>query len=40
MREQVIEFLVAETSYSYEELNKKSDKELDDIIDRYFQVEL
>lgn len=39
MREQIIEFLVAETSYSYEELIKMSDKELDDVMDRYFQVE-
>jgi hypothetical protein len=39
MREEVIEFLVGETSYTYEELNSKSDKELDDIMGRYFSVE-
>lgn len=39
MREQVIEFLVCNTSYTNEELNSKSDKELDDIMGRYFSVE-
>lgn len=39
MREEIIEFLVGETSYTYEELSSKSDKELDDIMRKYFSVE-
>ena len=39
MREKVIEFLAANTSYSYEELNTWSNKELDDFMGRAFQIE-
>ena len=39
MREEVIDFLVGETSYTYKELNSKSNKELDDIMGRTFSVE-
>lgn len=36
MRQQVIDFLVANTSFTYEELSKWSDKELDDFMGRAF----
>ena len=39
MREQVIDFLYTETSYTYEELNKMSDEELDTIVSKYFSIE-
>lgn len=39
MREKVIEFIVANTSFSYDELNTWSDKELDDFMGRAFQIE-
>ena len=39
MREKVIEFLAANTSYSYDELKTWSDKELDDFMGRAFQIE-
>ena len=39
MRERVIEFIVANTSYSYDELKTWSDKELDDFMGRSFPVE-
>lgn len=39
MRKKVIEFLVANTSFSYEELETWSDKELDDFIGRAFPIE-
>ena len=39
MRERVIEFIVANTSYSYDELKMWSDKKLDDFIGRSFLVE-
>lgn len=38
MREKVIEFIVANTSYNYDELEKWSDKELDDFMWRTFPV--
>lgn len=39
MREQVIEFLTSNTSFTDEELSKWSDKELDDYMGRAFSVE-
>lgn len=39
MREKVIEFIVANTSYSYDELKTWSNKELDDFMGRSFPVE-
>ena len=39
MREKVIEFLAANTSFSYDELKTWSDKELDDFMGRIFPVE-
>lgn len=39
MREKVIEFLVCNTSYTYEELSSWTDKELDDFMGRAFSVE-
>lgn len=39
MREQVIEFLVCNTSYTYQELSSWTDKELDDFMGRTFPIE-
>lgn len=39
MREKVIEFLAANTSFSYDELKTWSDKELDDFMGRAFPIE-
>ena len=39
MREKVIEFLAANTSFSYDELKTWSDKELDYFMGRAFQIE-
>lgn len=39
MREQVIEFIVNNTSFTHEELESWTDKELDDFMGRAFSVE-
>lgn len=39
MREQVIEFLVCNTSYTYQELSSWTDQELDNFMGRTFSIE-
>lgn len=39
MREEVINFLVCNTSFTYEELQKWTDKELDDFMRKAFPIE-
>lgn len=39
MRQQIINFLYGETSYTYEELNKMSNKELDKLAQKWRPVE-
>ena len=39
MREEVIDFLVCNTTFTREELEKWSDEELDDFMGRAFSVE-
>ena len=39
MREQVIDFIVSNTSFTHEELESWADKELDDFMGRVFSIE-
>lgn len=39
MREEVIEFIMCNTSYTYDELKTWSDKELDDFMSKAFPIE-
>jgi hypothetical protein len=39
MRKQVIDFIVSNTSFTYEELESWTDKELDDFMGRAFSIE-